>query len=309
MVLADTSGRARRLMIFGCGYIGTAVAQWALSQGWQVGALTRNPAQAAALRAGGVDPVIEVELDATDWHGRLRPDWDVVLNSVSSAGGGLEGYEKSYRRGQQSILQWAATGQVGTLIYTSSTSVYGVGDGAIVTEATPAEPASPTGQVVRASEQLLEGPPAGIRRAFVLRLAGIYGPGRHHLLDQLRAGESVFPGTGDHFLNLAHQADIVQAVAAAAQAREGHPGGTYLVADGQPATKAEVTRWLAAQLGLREPRFDPAQAPRRMGARLFGRGGPPHRRMDSTRIQQELGVRWLYPDYRAGYAPLLAALR
>ena len=177
----------KRLVIFGCGYVGSAVARAAVAAGARVEALTRNPEKAAALRALGLTRVVVAELSSSDWHGQLEGGADFVVNCVSS-GGGPDGYRQSYLAGMASILAWAAqgSGPIGTMLYTSSTSVYPQGGGAVVEETVAAEGATPNGKIIRESERLLECVPSSVcGRWFVLRLAGIYGPGRHHLLDQL----------------------------------------------------------------------------------------------------------------------------
>ncbi|MDQ5979325.1 MAG: hypothetical protein QG602_2299, partial [Verrucomicrobiota bacterium] len=114
-------------MIFGCGYIGTAVARVALAAGATVEALTRNPEKAAALRAAGLSSVVVAELGSTEWHAQIAPAPDFVVNCVSS--GGPDQYWQSYVVGMQSIVSWAAkAGPIGTMVYTSSTSVYPQGD-------------------------------------------------------------------------------------------------------------------------------------------------------------------------------------
>src|SRR4051794_36558855 len=115
---------AKRLIIFGCGYVGSAVARRAVQAGWKVRALTRNPEKAAALRNQGIDVVV-ADLASQAWHATFAAGADFVLNAVSSGGAGLEGYRHSYVEGMRSLLSWIRAGApVGTLVYTSSTSVY-----------------------------------------------------------------------------------------------------------------------------------------------------------------------------------------
>ena len=94
------------VIIFGCGYVGAALAETLLGAGVRVGALTRNPEKAARLRQLGLNEVVVEDLGSTTWHRQLSGSYVAVVNCVSSAGGGLEGYRKSYVEGQQSILKW-----------------------------------------------------------------------------------------------------------------------------------------------------------------------------------------------------------
>lgn len=291
----------KRLVIFGCGYVGEAVARRALAAGMTVEALTRNPRRAAELTALGVRVVVD-DLAADTWHGRIAPGAPFALNCVSSGGGGLDGYRHSYVDGMKSVLAWARRAPVSTLVYTGSTSVYPQGNGQVVDESAPTAGAGETGAILLEAEALLRAATGAWERWFVLRLAGIYGPGRHHLLDQVRAGAAELPGPGTHHLNLAHRDDIVAAVFAALSFPESRAGGIYNVADGAPATKAEVVAWLAAQLGLPAPRF--------AGGKASGRRGfaaPPDRIISNARLQSELGWRPRYPSFREGYAGILSA--
>ena len=87
------------VIIFGCGYVGTALAKHLIKADCRVGALTRNESKAMALRELGLDEVIVAELDSNDWHSQVQERYDSVVNCVSSAGGGIEGYRKSYVEG------------------------------------------------------------------------------------------------------------------------------------------------------------------------------------------------------------------
>ncbi len=296
--MSSLSGK--RLVIFGCGYVGSALARAALAAGAQVEGLTRNPKKAAALRTAGLAKVVVADLSTVDWHGQIAGGADFVVNCVSS--GGPDTYRQSYVGGMQSVLAWAAQGPapVSTLVYTSSTAVYAQGEGAVVDESAPADGATPNGAIIRESEILLQqASVAAVRRHFILRLAGIYGPDRHHLLDQLRAGLPVLGGSGSHRLNLAHRDDIVAAILACLTAPAAIGSGIFNVADSAPASRAEVVGWLAQRLGRPAPGFDGSTTARRGGAPM------PDRIISNARIQRVLGWQPQYPDYRAGFESIL----
>ncbi len=290
----------KRLVIFGCGYVGSAVAQTALSAGARVEALTRNPEKAAALRAAGLSKVVVADLATADWHAQLEGGPDFVVNTVSS--GGPENYRRSYVDGMQSILAWATAAKfpVGTVLYTSSTAVYPQGGGVSVDETADAPGATPNGAIIRESELLLANAPTrACVRWFILRLAGIYGPGRHHLLDQLREGATALNGAGTHRLNLAHRDDIVAAILACLSAPTSVGHEIFNVADTAPALRSEVVAWLAGQLGRPVPTFDGTTTTRRGGTPM------PDRIISSAKIQKVLGWTPKYPDYRAGFGAML----
>ena len=285
----------RRLVIFGAGYVGAVVAQQALARGLRVTALTRNAEKACALSVAGADVII-ADLADTDWHERLPEGADLVLNCVSSGGGGPEGYWHSYVEGMKSVLSWAGQVPVGSLVYTSSTSVYPQGGGARVDESASIESTRLEGNaLVEAEDRLLN---SGTR-GFVLRLAGIYGPGRHYLLDQLRSGCGEIAGLGGHRLNLIHRDDIAGAIWAALEAPIELCGGVFNVADDGAATKADVAAFLAGKLGLPAPLFTGASAPGR-------RRVTPDRVIANDKIKQVLGWQPQYPTFREGYEAYFA---
>lgn len=287
-------------MIFGCGYVGTALAKALIAQGMRVGALTRNVDRAAELRQLGLAEVVVADLQSPAWMDTLSGSYAAVVNCVSSAGGGIEGYQKSYVEGQQRILEWVKTQDIRSYVYTSSTSVYPQDGGALVDEAADTSGVPRTGQVLLESEQLIEANAALFGSWYVLRLAGIYGPERHYLLNQLREGGGLIPGRGDYHMNMIHRDDIVDAILAAIQG--GSPSGIYNICDNEPATKEVVLTYLAKQLALPIPQFDPENIP----PRLQRRGGRmPDRKVSNRKARESLAWQPLYPSYREGYAVLL----
>ena len=290
------SGDGKQLLILGCGYVGSAVAAWGRQEGWRVTALTRNAVTAAGLRDLGVQAVV-ADLAGDEWHAAVPAAPELTVNCVSSGGGGLEAYVRSYQRGMESVVRWRESrGQAGTLVYTGSTSVYAQGGGVAVHEGLPAEGGTDRSQVLLAAEALVLGSGAGWSRRFVLRLAGIYGPGRTHLLEQVRAGE--IAGRGEHHLNLIHREDIVGAIAACSRST-GVAGGIFNVVDDAPTRRAEVAAWLAERLGAPSPRFTGEPHP---GRRMV----TPDRRIQNARLREELGWRPRFPTFREGYATLLS---
>lgn len=284
-------------MIFGCGYVGAAVARWALSAEMRVTALTRNQASAIVLREVGINSVV-ADLASSTWHDVVEAAPDFAVDCVSPGGGGTDAYRHSYLEGMESISAWAsARGAIGSFIYTSSTSVYPQGDGAHVDESAPIHAATDRAQVLIDAEAKVRSSPSGWRRWFILRLAGIYGPGRHHLLEQVRAGEVA--GSGEHHLNLIHRDDIVTAVAACITSPAAIADEVFNVTDDGRARKAGIVNWLAGQLGLAPPRFSGGPAG---GRRMV----TPDRVILNEKLKMKLGWQPRYSTFREGYANLLS---
>lgn len=288
----------KQVVVLGCGYVGSAVARAAVAAGATVTALTRNETTAAALRAEGV-AMVTADLAGDGWHGAIEGAGALVLNCVSSGGGGLEAYRHSYVGGMASAVAWARKrGPAETIVYTSSTSVYPQGDGAVVDETAATEGAGERGTILREAERRLESAgPDVCARWFVLRLAGIYGPERHHFVDQVRAGEAA--GTGAHRMNLIHRDDIVAAVVAAWTAPAATGSAVLNGADDAPTRKAEVVAWVAERLGVPLPRFSGEASSSR-------RGQTPDRVIANGKLKSVLGWVPRFPTFREGCESFLS---
>jgi len=294
---ADGIFSGKHVVVFGCGYVGAEAARQAVARGARVTALTRNDAKAEALRAGGVEVVV-ADLASDAWHGRVAGGADWVLNCVSSGGGGIEGYRHSYVAGMGSVVAWAkARGPVGTIVYTGSTSVYPQGEGVVVGETAPTDGSGERPRILLEAENLLRANDGAKARWFVLRLAGIYGPGRHHLLEQVRTGEVA--GRGDYRLNLIYRDDIVAGIWAAFGAEADVANGIFNLADDGAATKAAMAGWLAARLGVPEPRFTGEPASGR-------RAVTPDRVIANAKAKAVLAWRPAFPSFREGYEKILS---
>jgi nucleoside-diphosphate-sugar epimerase len=161
----------------------------------------------------------------------------------------------------------------------------------------PATGATERAQLLLDAETVLRTATGACRRWFVLRLAGIYGPGRHALLDQVRSGE--IAGSGEHHLNLIHRDDVASAVAASFMAPAALAGEIFNIVDDGRATKAEIVTWLAEQLGVTPPRFSGEHAGRR-------RAMTPDRVILNAKAKRALAWQPRYPTFREGYANLLS---
>ena len=179
--------------------------------------------------------------------------------------------------------------------------------------AMPVSAATDQAQILIDTEARVQSNPGAWRRWFVLRLAGIYGPGRHHLLEQVRAGEVA--GTGEHHLNLIHRDDVVSAIAACITAAPDAGNEILNVADDGRARKDEVVHWLAHQLaenaatGLSAVMYAHQlglPAPRFTGRIIGRRAATPDRVIANDRLKARLGWRPRYPTFRDGYANLLS---
>ncbi len=281
-------------LIFGCGYLGRRVARRWLALGHKVFVVTRSPERARSLAAEGLDPIVA---DVTR-PGTLSslPTAEMVLSSI--------GYDRSAavsRHGVQvaglgAVLD-ALPDETGRICYISSTAVYGNAAGALVDEDTLCRPDREGGRIVLAAEGLLRAHPLG-RRAVMLRLAGLYGPGRVPRMQDLTSGRPLAVAA-DAVANLIYVDDAAEVVLAAEAAAT--PPVTYLVSDGHPVVRREFYRHLAELLHLPPPAFVEPHASQAELSRGAG-----NKRVSNARMLEELNVTLVYPSYREGLAVIVA---
>jgi len=290
-------------LILGCGYVGKALASSRQSSGDRILALTRNADTADALGNEGVD-VFQGTIQDREWHDWARNvDW--AVNCVSSAGGGLEGYRLSYIDGNRSYADWMKkSGFEGLAIYTSSVSVYPDSQGEWVPE-DDASPHSERAKIMLAAEEaFLAGPPSASKA--VLRLGGIYGPGRSFLANRIREADGVLPGYGDYYLNLIRLEDIVSAIQALFN-RPTFERGVYNIVDDQPMLKAELVSGLASAMGVGPVAFDPDGATGFRSSRRSDGERPANRRISNGRFREAFGWAPQFPDGLSGMRSLLSS--
>lgn len=297
-------------LIFGCGYLGARVARRWLDADDSVHVVTRSRRRADELQRAGYRPIVADVTDPASLTG--VPTADTVLLSVGFDRMSGHSIERIYVDGMKNVLA-ALPSQTDRVIYTSSTGVYGQADGRWVDEQSPCEPSRAGGRACLAAEQLLADHPLG-QRGVVLRLGGLYGPGRAALLDQVRTGQPL-PVSPDGLLNLIHVDDAAATVVAAAERAD--PPATYCVTDGHPVTRADYYAEIARRLGAPPPRFAPpssAQSTRseppdaQAGAAApASHGQSAGKRVRNDKLLRDLGVELEFADYRKGLAAAFAA--
>ena len=286
-----------KIAILGCGYVGAEFARQAKAAGHDILGVVRSEASRDKLRGEGI-AAEAFDLHAGDWA-LLPKQFDAVVYAASTGGGGPEAYALAYDVGVKRALVWARSVGAQAFVFTSSTGVYRQDDGRIVDEESVVGGA-PTADAILGGERAVLS--SGFAKARVLRFGGLYGPGRHHMVDQLRRGDHVIGGRVDHYINYLHRDDAASSLLAAVV--EGPAGArVYNVGDGHPVTKEGLARWIAERLGQPAPVFDP-NAP--AGPRV-AKGGrtQPSRIVATGRIRSELGWRPAFSDVFAGLAPFL----
>ncbi len=279
-----------RVLILGCGYVGLPLGQALVGQGHEVHAVRRRPDTLDELEAAGLHPHA-ADLTRRETLDTLPGSFDWILHTASSSRGDADVHRAVFVDGTENLIDWLTiTKAHSRLLFTSSTSVYPQTDGGWVDEECPDKPVAGTGKNLAVAEEMFLEWPAG---ATVLRVAGIYGPGRGYLYRQFLKDEAMLDGDGNRWLNMIHRADVVGAILCA---MENEPG-IYNVADDEPVTQHDFFAWLSELLGKPMP---PA------GSRAPGKRARTHKRVANERLRA-LGWQLKYPTFREGYSALRAA--
>jgi nucleoside-diphosphate-sugar epimerase len=281
-----------RVLIAGCGDVGTELGVRLVEAGHTVWGLRRHcdtlPSSIHAFPA---------DLTKPETLSALPPAVDVVFYTAAASDSSADHYRATYVDGIRHLLTALATQghTVQRFIFTSSTGVYAQAAGEWVDETSLTEPVHFSGRELLIGEQVV------LNSSFpatVVRLAGIYGPGRTRLIDSVRKGTAVCSDGPPVYTNRIHRDDcagILQHVMNLTQ-----PDRLYLAVDHEPADQCVVLSWLALQLGLPPPRKETATATQNSLRRS-------NKRCRNSKLVAT-GYVFRYPTFREGYQALLTTM-
>jgi len=284
-----------QVVIAGCGYVGSELARRLTKAGHEVFGIRRDVSSLDADIRG-----IQGDVAQPESLGPAPKRVEYAVFAVSADRGAGNGAEQAYRRayldGLAGFLEWLADeGQrPKRLVMVSSTSVYGQRRGEHIDEDSPTHPTHFRGETLLASERLAAA--SGIPTV-ILRLGGIYGPGRESLIDRAREGKLEYRPL-EHFTNRIHRDDA----AGVLQHLLFHPkpDPLYLGVDDESAEEGMLFAWLTKELGVDEPGLREDDAPSN-SRRAVG-----SKRCSNRRLR-ESGYAFHYPTYREGYGALIRA--
>lgn len=282
---------SKTLMIAGCGDVGSRLGQQLSAVGWTVYGLRRTVAQ---LPAGIVPVAGDLQLDTCPaaWPSESL---DYLVYCAAATQHDEDGYRAAYVDGLRRVLGWLAQhGQrPKRVLFVSSSGVYGQQQGEWVDETSSADAQGYSGRIMLQAEELAlnSGLPAS-----VVRLTGIYGPGREWLLGQVRQGYRVATEP-PLYGNRIHADDAAGLLAylLQADARGVALDDCYIGVDDEPAPLYEVVAWLREQLGVSH--WAAESTVRRAGSK----------RCSNARAKA-LGWTPRYASYREGYSAILQQL-
>ncbi|MCO4317221.1 SDR family NAD(P)-dependent oxidoreductase [Phyllobacterium sp. 21LDTY02-6] len=281
-----------RIFLFGAGYSARVFARLANKKADFIGGTTRDTTKFATLEAEGITPFLflgshtsqEIE-DALETVTHL-----VISTSPAKSGDPVIGVFGDTIRRHMPKLQWIG--------YLSTVGVYGDHGGAWVDEGTPCHPVS-VRSTERAEAEAAWQALADARRVplAILRLSGIYGPGRNAFINLSNGTARRLNKTGQVF-NRIHVDDIARALLFLG---ENNQGGIFNITDDEPAPPQDVVAYAAELMGIEPPEeadFETAQLTP-MARSFYGE----NKRVSNKRIK-ELGFTFRYPDYGTAFAAM-----
>ena len=270
-----------RILVVGAGDIGGHLAQKLVDSGHEVWGLRRSDKPIA-------EGVQLIQADVAELETLIDlPAVDIVVYSVASPVFSKEGYHTYYYKGLRNVLRAVKPNNPQRIFFVSSSSVYHQMDGEWVDETSELSPTSFAGKEMLAAEQaLLRDKLPGT----VVRLTGVYGPGRNRMIEQAKQGGHCDPEP-PVWTNRIHRDDCVGVLQMLIERQLNGDvlDDIYLATDDEPATLFEVLEWMKDRIGDVDDDHDLPEATRRA-----------NRRCSNQRLKA-LGYQFHYPNYRKGY--------
>lgn len=276
----------KTIIIFGHGYVAQFLIKNFISLGYNIVCTSRKIAIGTPIVTGNLTLINFLDPTLVS----IMQSADVLLSTVPPEHN-LDPVLNKYRnimQQQNSLPQWIG--------YLSSTSVYGDHGGAWVTETTSCNPSNAKAQYRLAIEaQWLNIYEVTNAPVHVLRLSGIYGPGRN-CLEEILSGKNFTIVKDNHYFSRIHIQDLCRLIISSIQAPT--PGEIYNISDNEPAPLYVVQQFGAAVLAkgkLTEIRAAQAQMSEHLKSFFMD-----NKKVNGQKIINKLGTTLIYPHYRAG---------
>lgn len=276
-----------KTLIAGCGDVGTRLGLKLVSDGHEVWGIRRDISKLPSTIHG-----IAADLGDVDHPASLPPRLDYVVYCAAAGARNEENYRRTYINGLRNLLTRMDNKNQNPhrIIFTSSTAVYHQSHGEWVDETSETDPTGFAGQIMLEAEALITN--SGYNTC-IARFAGIYGPGRNHLIEQVRTRKLTVNDAAPQYTNRIHSDDCAGLIQHLMNLPDPEP--LYIGVDSEPAPRSEVADWLATELGAEKPeRNNDVSSPRGQ-----------NKRCRNTRLL-ESGYGFLYPTYREGYRNILS---
>lgn len=275
-----------KILIIGCGDIGTELGKQLVTQGHRVSGWKRTPPTESSSFE-----ICKVDVTQLESIKRQELDFDQVVYILAPDRGGISTYEAVFARGVDYVLDaFSLRNSSASFIFVSSTRVYGQHKGEWLDEEAVTEPADERGKILLAAESKFL---SFNERSTVVRFSGIYGRS-NYFINQLKAGCEI-QKKPPYFTNRIHRDDCVGVLSFLINKKinAANLQAVYLATDHDPAPKWDVANYLATELGL------PAPVPLTLTTEADC-----NKRLDNDRLTSA-GYRFKFKGYKDGYAEVL----
>jgi nucleoside-diphosphate-sugar epimerase len=274
-----------RILIAGCGDIGTAAGQNFAADGHNVVGLKRHP----PANKGRI-MYVKADLSISDEVEKLDSDFDLVIYILTPDQRSEQAYRSVFESGVSNLLNFFSNNNPETrFIFVSSTSVYGQTHGEWVGEESVTEPGNINGKIILQAERRFL---AHSSSNCIIRFSGIYGRDRSRLLQLVaRGGEVQYQPA--YYTNRIHRDDCVAVLRFISNRMIAGDNleSVYIASDDEPAAKWDVFCYLADRLGVDRPE-----------KAILPQGSDQNKRCSNRRLKK-LGYSFIYKSYREGYGP------
>ena len=283
-----------KILLVGCGDIGTKLGIQLTSAGHQCYGLRRNCAQLPAT----IEPV-SADVTDPDSLANLPAGLDFVVYTLTPGSFDETSYRQVYIDGLRNLIHalHLQNQSITRLLFVSSTSMYGQHHGEWVDEYSDASPSGFSGKIMQEAERVAQQSGFASTR---IRFSGIYGSGNERLLKWAKEGMSC-PANPAYYSNRIHRDDCVGLLSYLIEMNLANrfPEDIYLASDSKPAPYHEILEWLKQRLNVKQS-IEQSGESGDLSDKL--RGGS--KRCSNQRVLTS-GYQFLYPDYRQGFEAIL----
>ena len=283
-----------KILLVGCGKIGTQLGLEMAESGHECYGLRRTPNQLP-----NVLHTITADVTKPDTLTNLPGGLDFVVFTLTPASADEEGYRSTYIAGLKNLIQALHQQQqsLQRFFFISSTSVYSQSHGEWVDEYSDINPTGYAGKVMIEAERITQQCGYASTR---IRFSGIYGSDTR-LIRWIKEGMTC-PSFPVHYSNRIHQDDCVGVLKHLIELNLAgrFPEDIYLASDSKPSAYFEIIQWLRNQLQLEELTEESGKPDFSLSDKV--RSGS--KRCSNQRLLNE-GYEFRYPDYRQGFAAIL----
>ncbi len=277
-----------RVLIAGCGYIGSALGKVLADNGHYIAGLKRHINT-------DMNEIHYFKADLTRSSDLVNLDtsFDQVLFMAAPGGKDEESYRHLFETGLDNFLNiFSQKSPKTTFIFVSSTNVYGQDRGEYIDEDSLTNPNNFKGNILLSSENNVLSQNSNNT---IVRFSAIYGPGRNRMIKMALTSPEIQQDP-PFYINQIHKDDCVGILKLLVEKKMAGEKlkSTILASDDDPAPMWDVVSWLALQLNSERPKI-----------KTVSKNATQNKRCVNSYLK-EIGYESKYPSYKDGYPSLIS---